>query len=332
MSVRVLFLVLSLISSSVFAEGEKILRVFLLAGQSNMEGHGKIEMGRNPDYNPEDKTTKRELKGGVGSLRYMATHPETATEYGKFLDADGNWVKRDDVFIYTTTRGQKVGPLSVGFGKGNWFGPELGFGWQVGDALDDPVLIIKTAWGGKDLAIDFRPPSSGEQTIKPERESRLFYREMLKVIEQSLQNFETDFPQLKGYMPVWSGIGWHQGWNDGCNNEMTAEYEQNLVNLIQDLRIEFGVESLPFVVANTGQNGDRTKGRFADLCQAQLNVGDPEKYPAFAGNVTAIDTRPFKMPDERNPSTLGYHWSHSAESHYLVGNAMGEAMVELIQK
>lgn len=315
-----------------YAGDGKILRVFLLAGQSNMEGHGKVVMGRNPEYNPEVKGSKRGMEGGVGSLRHLATHPETALEYGKFLDAEGNWVERDDVYIYTTTRGRKKGRLSVGFGKGNWFGPELGFGFAVGDALEEPVLIIKTAWGGKDLAVDFRPPGSGEHQLKTDREAGTYYREMLKEVQQALTRFESDFPELKGATPVISGIGWHQGWNDGCSTEMTAEYEQNLVNLIQDLRQEFGNQKLPFVIANTGQNGKRTKGRFARLCQAQLNVGDPEKYPEFEGNVIAIDTRPFKVPEERAPSTFGYHWNHSAESHYHVGNAMGEAMIRLIQK
>jgi alpha-galactosidase len=45
-------------------------------------------------------------------------------------------------------------------------GPELGFGWSVGDAFNtdgtnDKVLLVKIAWGGKSLEVDFRPPSSG---------------------------------------------------------------------------------------------------------------------------------------------------------------------------
>ena len=36
---------------------------------------------------------------------------------------------------------------------------------------------------------------------------------------------------------------------------MAAEYEKNMVNLINDVRKELGVKDLPVVVANTGQNG-----------------------------------------------------------------------------
>jgi hypothetical protein len=91
-----------------------------------------------------------------------------------------------------------------------------------------------------------------------------------------------------------------------------------------------GCKDLPFVIANTGQNGPKTKGTFAELCQAQLNIGDAAKHPEFKGTVASVETRPFKAEDDRAPSGFGYHWNHSGESHYLVGDAMGKAMVELL--
>ena len=89
---------------------------------------------------------------------------------------------------------------------------------------------------------------------------------------------------------------------------------------------------LPFVIANTGQNGPETKGNFADLCQIQLDIGNPEEHPEFKGTVISIDTRTFKAKEERSPSGFGYHWNHSGESHFMVGDAMGNAMVELLKK
>ena len=314
------------------AQAGKTVQVFILAGQSNMEGHGKVDWGRNPEYDKSKKGSKREIKGGIGCLRTLATDPRTAPTYKKFLDSEGNWVERDDVFIYTTTSGKKKGRLSVGFGKGNWFGPELGFGFQVGDHFEVPVLIIKTAWGGKDLAVDFRPPSSGDTPLKKTRTAGEYYEKMMAIVKESLANFEKDFPDLKGCRPQIAGFGWHQGWNDGCSREMTAEYETNMVNFINDVRKELGVKDLPFVIANTGQNGPETKGNFADLCQIQLDIGDPEEHPEFKGTVISIDTRTFKAKEERSPSGFGYHWNHSGESHFMVGDAMGKAMVELLKK
>jgi alpha-galactosidase len=273
-----------------------------------------------------------EIKGGIGGLRSLATDPATAETYGKFLGPDGEWVVRDDVWIYSTAPGKDKGRLTTGFGKGAWFGPELGFGFVVGDYIEEPVVIIKTAWGGKDLAVDFRPPSSGSTELgQGKREPGAYYKKMMDVARDSLDALATDFPELAGLKPEFAGFGWHQGWNDGCNEAATAEYEVNMANFIRDIRKDLGVKDLPFVIANTGQNGPGTKGRFATLCEAQLNIGDPEKHPEFKGTVAAIDTRPFKAPDERSPSGFGYHWNHSGESHYKVGDAMGKAMVELLK-
>ena len=317
------------LSGSLTAE-DRIVKVFVLAGQSNMVGHGKVEYGRNPEYEPNEKGSRREIEGGIGGLRQLATDPKSAAKYGHLLDENGHWKQRDDVWIYSTAPGKDKGKLSVGFGKGNWFGPELGFGIVVGDHFDEPVLIIKTAWGGKDLAVDFRPPSSGDTDLKKGREAGAFYRQMMTIVSDRLATFESDFPELKGCQPEIVGFGWHQGWNDGCSAEMTAEYEVNIANFIRDVRNELEIQNLPFVIANTGQNGAATKGTFATLCQAQLNLGDPNKHPEFAGTVASIDTRPFKASEDRSPSGFGYHWNHSGETHYRIGESMGQAMLELI--
>ena len=58
--------------------------------------------------------------------------------------------------------GVATGPLSTGFGaRPTAFGPEYAFGIMLEKNLDQPILIIKTAWGGKSLHYDFRPPSAG---------------------------------------------------------------------------------------------------------------------------------------------------------------------------
>lgn len=61
-----------------------------------------------------------------------------------------------------TEPGVATGPLSTGYGaRPTAFGPEYAFGIMMEKALDQPILIIKTAWGGKSIHYDFRPPSAG---------------------------------------------------------------------------------------------------------------------------------------------------------------------------
>jgi len=174
------------------------VEVFILAGQSNMEGHGKVEWGRDPNYDPNLPGAKREILGGLGCLRRLATDPKTVDRYKHLMDADGKWVVRDDVWVYSTTDGGEKGRLTVGFGAGVWFGPELGFGHVVGDRIKGPVLIIKTAWGGKSLGVDFRPPSSGKPPYTkydPEQVGK-YYREMMAIVKDVRNNLDTYFPEL----------------------------------------------------------------------------------------------------------------------------------------
>ena len=353
-------LLLTLLAGNLFG-AEKTVKVFILAGQSNMVGHGKTEMGRNPNYNKEDKASQREVPNGIGSLRwYVAKNEKDYGAKGKMplMDANGEWLEREDVFVHFTYEGgTKKGKLTPSFGKGRWFGPEYGFGHVVGDHLKEPVLIIKTSWGGHSLGQNFRPPSSGpfkfpdhvverwrknvgkhgvpkdidKHIAEAAENAGKSYRNMMSIVRDVLANKDTYFPELKGYEAKIAGFGWHQGWNDGVNKDLTAEYAVNMENFIKDVRKDLCVQDLPFVIANTGQNGENTKGNFATLCQVQLDMADPNKYPAFAGTVSSVDTRIFKRPTEMSPSGFGYHWNHNGETHFLLGKAMGEAMVELFK-
>jgi hypothetical protein len=312
----------------------KEIKVFILAGQSNMVGHGKVEMGRDPAGG------KKEVPGGIGSMRWLiGEKPDDLGPKGKLplVDAGGNWIERDDVWIHCTTeQGAKKGPLGPKFGKGSWIGPEFAFGHVIGQEISEPVLIIKTAWGGKDLGVDFRPPSSGDTDLgKGKREPGTYYHEMIKIVKSVLKDFDKEFPELKGHTPRLVGFGWHQGWNDGGSKEMVAEYGKNLENLINDVRKELDAPDMKFVIANTGMVGWPKEGKDggirAELCETQLSIADPKKFPKFNGNVAAIETRDFDRPVEMSPSNFGYHWKHNGESHWLVGEAMAREMIRLMK-
>lgn len=316
-----ILIVLSAIASAPAAP--KPVRVFILAGQSNMEGHGIV---------PADP--KR--NGGKGSLEFIVKAAATAKKFTPLVDAAGQWRTRDDVWISYLER---KGPLTVGYGaRQGMIGPELGFGWVMGEALDEPVLLLKCAWGGKSLAVDFRPPSAGQPpySLGEKGDAAIaadpgiigkYYRETLALTKAALADIENLVPGSAGKY-VLAGFGWHQGWNDRINDKFNAEYETNLVCFIRDIRKDLGVPALPFVIAETGMTGPEEKNpRALSLMKAQAAVAE---HKGFRGNVAFVGTRAFWRPEDQSPSKQGYHWNSNAETYYLIGEAMGEAMKRLL--
>jgi alpha-galactosidase len=288
------------------AEAPKPLKVFILAGQSNMEGQGFI-------------AAEPKRNDGKGSLEYLVKSPATAERFKHLVDTAGKWAVREDVWIWYLDR---QGPLTVGYGaREDRIGPELGFGHVVGDALDNQVLLIKCAWGGKSLAKDFRPPSSGGE-VGP------YYTQVVQLSKDVLARLNDLFPAYAGRGYELGGFGWHQGWNDRVNQAFNDEYEKNLANFIRDIRKDLGAAKLPFVIAETGMSGpEETHPRALSLMKAQAAVA---AYPEFQGNVAFVGTKAFWRPQDQSPSGQGYHWNTNAETYYLIGAAMGRAMLPLL--
>lgn len=317
------FLLLAIAAAPSDTAATEPVRVFILAGQSNMEGHGIV--AADPKHN-----------GGKGSLEFLAKDPATAKRFAPLQDVAGQWRKRDDVSIAYLDR---KGPLTAGYGaRPGMIGPELGFGWVMGDALKEHVLLVKCAWGGKSLAVDFRPPSAGKlsYSLGEKADTAIakdpaivgkYYRETVALAKDALAHVKELVPGSDGRY-VLSGFCWHQGWNDRINDKFTAEYENNMAHFIRDMRKDLAAPELPFVIAETGMGGPEEKHpRALALMKAQAAVAE---RPEFKGNVAFVGTRAFWRPKEQSPNGQGYHWNSNAETHYLIGEAMGEAMKRLI--
>jgi alpha-galactosidase len=288
------------------AEVPQPVKVFILAGQSNMEGQGFI-------------AAEARRNAGKGSLEFLAKDPATAARFRHLVDPAGQWVVREDVWIWYLDR---RGLLTVGFGaREDRIGPELGFGHVVGEALDNQVLLIKCAWGGKSLAKDFRPPSSGGE-VGP------YYTQILQLTKDVLGRLKELFPAYDGRGYELAGFGWHQGWNDRVNQAFNDEYERNMANFIRDIRRDLEAPKLPFVIAETGMSGaEETHPRALSLMKAQAAVAE---YPEFQNNVAFVGTKAFYRPQDQSPSGQAYHWNSNAETYYLIGDGMGRAMLQLL--
>lgn len=183
-----LLALLALLSASLSlapgADSARPVKVFILAGQSNMEGQAVVDLA-GKDYND-----------GKGTLNALFQDPAKAKIVRHLKNDKGAWAVRQNVWVRYQREGEPLlaGPLTVGFtvyGDRHHFGPELEFGHVVGDHFPNQVLLIKTAWGGKSLYQDFRPPSSGGR-VGP------YYLKMLAEVRTALANLKTDFPSYQG--------------------------------------------------------------------------------------------------------------------------------------
>ena len=305
---------LVLIGLAASVTSAKALQVYILAGQSNMEGQSVVDL------------TGKNYNEGRGTLVEVMARPANAERYAHLRAKDGSWVVRKDVWIRYQREKQPllIGELSVGYavyGDKHHFGPELQFGHVVGEASRDQVLLIKTAWGGKSLFRDFRPPSAGG-VVGP------YYVKMLAEVRAALADLKKDFPAYDGSPVELAGFVWYQGWNDGVNPKTAVpEYEQNLAHLIRDVRKEFKAPKLPVVIGElTGPWVDAPK-EWTALRQAQANVA---LMPEFKDTVVFVPTREFvrKPADSPNPSH-GHHEFGNAETYFLVGDALGKAAAQM---
>jgi hypothetical protein len=303
--------------STVVQAAEKALppvKVFLLAGQSNMQGQGVVDLDHPKYYN-----------GGRGILERVMKDPAKAAKFEHLKDSAGKWVERDDVLVwYKTKNGLKKGPLTIGFtgyGGKHHIGPELQFGHIVGDRLDAPVLLVKTAWGGKSLFKDFRPPSAGGETGP-------YYKQMFAELNFVLKNLGGEFPALKGRRFEIVGFVWMQGWNDMFDKLALAQYEANLVHLIHDVRKALDRPKLPVVIGELGNGGPKASGNMLAIRKAQAAAA---AHKEFAGTVKFVKTARFARPAEDSPNKgHGHHWFGNAESYFLIGDALGRGMLELL--
>ena len=348
----------------------KTVKVFILSGQSNMEGKG------NPIH-----------------LDTYKNDPKIKPSYASLRDGD-DWKQRDDVWITYPSKsgGAKHGPLTVGYGtKGeNSIGPEFGFGHAVGDAIDEPVLLIKVAWGGRSIHKPFRPPGAlptdaelkqmaAEAKIKYETQMKNYeakkkagkkarkprpaptfdelkiqfgdsYRKLIAHTKEELSTFEKKFPALKSHKPEIAGFIWHQGFNDKIRSEYRetkyADYTKWLAQFIRDVRKDLGAPNMPFIIGELSTGGIPSRG---DFQTAQANTA---KLPEFRGSVAFVPTAEYydtkahelytkgfwKGTDEQKAQwrAVGndrpYHYLGSGKTYYLKGRAFADAVLEVLKK
>jgi alpha-galactosidase len=289
-------------SESPANKAKKPLKIYIMVGQSNMQGQSY-----------------------VGTIPRMALSPESKALHDKLVDENGvprihNNVSiaafsQDGGYGVAPTDQEKHGPLTVGFGnnlKSNVIlGPELGFGITMGELVGEPILIIKTAWGGKSLNGDFRPPSAGirlpegkeaealkekgkydEAVAKTKEKTGAYYRLMMKHVKTVLADpgkYCTAYDPQQGY--ELAGFAWFQGYNDRFAGPPYDFYTELLAHFIRDVRKELNAPKMPFAIGVIGINGNNEKVE-KELALRKA-MAAPAGMPEFKGNVIAVNTADF---------------------------------------
>lgn len=235
-----------------------------------------------------------------------------------------------------------------------YFGPELQFGYVMGELLDEPVLIIKSCSGHNSLGGNLLPPGSDQYEFgdyvyagygesprrweigtEPAAISWYAGREYDSEVSNArkvLADIGKYYPGASSYEV--SGFVWWQGDSDRRDPAYVDKYEENLVNLIENLRYDLHAPEAKFAIATVGQRGENMAGGLLRVAEAQLAVGS-QKYPEL-GNVVTVDIR----SSWRGPYQPGYegqnshhdiaHYGNNAETLMEVGNALALAMAKLL--
>ena len=320
------------------ADMSKPVQVYILLGQSNMLGFGKIDAKKgDPD----------------GSLTHAV---KSKGLYPYLVDEAGNWTERKDVrnvrVMGSGTGGMRLFNNEWLTIKGGKIGPEVGIGHHLGEATDAPVLILKSCIGNRALGWDLLPPggegfeftdSKGVTWVHPgykgspekwqkgtEPKPIKWYAGMqydgdIARAKKVLTELTKYYPEANRYEIA--GFFWWQGDRDSRSEALSSRYEKNLVHLIQQLRKDFDAPNAMFVCASLGQSEKGATDGGGKILDAMLAVdGDSGKYPEFKGNVAAVYTHPLSKG-----GSSGGHYSSNAETYMNVGEAMGKAMVKLIR-
>jgi hypothetical protein len=311
------------------------VQVYLLMGQSNMLGFGKVS---------GDKE---------GTLEHAVKKENL---YPFLVDDSGNWTKRMDVRnVFTMGSGGPGG----GVKKNDWLtisggkiGPEIGIGHHLGNHHEAPVLVLKSCIGNRSLGWDILPPGSpsyeyeetdrkgnkttmvyagyGESPLKWEKgtepkpigwKAGVQYDGDIDRAKKVLADLSTYYPEATKFEVA--GFFWWQGDKDRYNEGHAAKYGENLDRLFHALKEEFNAPKAKMVVATLGQTDKETAtGNEKMIIDGMLVFAEGHQ-----GEAATVYTHPLSQGGASNS-----HYGGNAKTYMNVGLAMGEAMVELLKK
>ena len=337
------------------ADMTKPVQVFILMGQSNMVGLGKV--------------------GGPGRLAGIAVKEKK--KYPYLVDDAGNWTERKDVRYVRVMVRQAAAACSVQQRVDDrqgrkTIGPEFGIGHPLGNAVEAPVMILKSCIGNRSLGWDLLPPGSERYEFVVQGQGGRGKEDGLCRLQGQPRSWELDPAKgLKTEPGPWvdknrqadrAGMPASSGTTTSANAKTVLVRTRQALPRRDEVRgrrllLLAGREGrrqspgTPRTTRRTSSISSRRCARTSmprtrsscsprwakpqraaadiggEILDAQLAVdGTSGKYPEFKGNVATVYTNPMAQGGSGNG-----HYGGNAEVYMDVGEAMGKAMVELLK-
>ena len=287
--------------------------------------------------------------GSVKHLDELIENPGTVGNFSQLVNpATKLWGELDNVYCHVGE--QLTGELTVGFGykARHYFGPELGFGYEIIQKAqqqsndNDTYLIIKTAFAEASLAGDFRPQASGITAYSPpplkgddgnvDASKKPGHRltEMITILQDTIDNLQTIVPTYDGEYSV-EAFHWLHGLTDAASPDMLAEYETNLLNFIQEIRDELKKPDLPFFIGELGMQG------ISNVTESHMAMRDSQRIVAGSTSGAVFVQTALFVPEnnpteyeayQRNEHRGSEHYHGRADTVYNIGKSFAAAVLQ----
>jgi len=280
--------------------------VYLLAGQSNMDGYGLVE-----ELDADDRS---EVEG----VLIFHGNPERDGAANGGAGGVGLW-----------------SPLRAGHGRGftsdgesnnysNAFGPELFFAKAMREARPDhSIALIKYSLGGTSIHEEatgtfgcWEPDFDGGQG---DGEGINQYDHFLATLNHALAPRDIDGDGEADRLML-AGILWMQGESDArFTPEIAEAYEANLKRLMDLMRAAARVDDLPVVIGRISDSGNDPDGKVWDhgdtVRQAQADFVEGDGHAAL---VTSTDDYEYSDP-----------WHYDTDGFVDLGSQFAVAMMRV---
>jgi alpha-galactosidase len=195
-----------------------------------------------------------------------------------------------------------------------------------------------------------RKPNEPREPRKPRPfsmdDAGLNYRMMNEAVQNVLDNLKENHPAYDpdaGYEIA--GFVWFQGFNDQFNEHFKANYKDNMVAFIKDVRREYKTPQMPFVIGVLGTSQTKEK---VDENAVSVAQREAAAVPEFKGNVVAVESYTEYALDSLEVFNAGwpknyyawdlvgsdrpYHYLGSGKFFVRLGDAFATAMDGMMKK